>query len=190
MDSPSLDSAQPTVLAHREPESGDISGLIEPTERVTRAGTMVIVGFGEAVAADYAMFVSQSCPDLSVIVVDANIQRLVQSPIRSLSADEFLRLTPENGSELWRAASLVLFINPRLTARERRELDDVLEIARRSQVRFVAIISTLALSAPFASIWMILVSKRSRTMSCHARRTCRHESSSFVPDMCLAGTLS
>jgi hypothetical protein len=141
MDSPSLDSAQPTVLADREPESGDISGAIEPTERATRADTMLIVGFGDAIAADYATFVSQSCPDLSV-VVDANIRGLVQAPIRSLSADEFLRSTSENGSELWRAASLVLFINPRLTARERREVDDVLEIARRSQVTFVGIIST------------------------------------------------
>jgi hypothetical protein len=142
MDSPCLDSVQPTDLAHREPESGDISGAIEPTQRATRADIMLIVGFGDAIAADYATFVSQSCPDLSVVVVDSDIQRLVQAPIRSLSADEFLRSTLENGSELWRAASLVLFINPRLTAHERRELDDLLKIARRSQVRFVAIIST------------------------------------------------
>jgi hypothetical protein len=142
MDSPCLDSVQPTDLAHREPESGDISGAIEPTQRATRADIMLIVGFGDAIAADYATFVSQSRPDLSVVVVDANIRRLVQAPIRSLSADEFLRSTLENGSELWRAASLVLFINPRLTAHERRELDDLLKIARRSQVRFVAIIST------------------------------------------------
>ena len=64
MDSPCLDSVQPADLAHREPESGDISGAKEPTQRATRADTMLIVGFGDAIAADYATFVSQSCPDL------------------------------------------------------------------------------------------------------------------------------
>ena len=59
MDSPSLDSPQPTVLSHREREAGDVSQTVERTGRATRADIVLIASFGNAVAADYAAFVSQ-----------------------------------------------------------------------------------------------------------------------------------
>ena len=103
---------------------------------------MLIAGFGNAVAADYAAFVSQSSQSDAVVVADEKIRRLVEAPVRSLSMDEFLRSTPDIGSEHGQVSSLILFINSRLTARERRELDDILRIARRWQTRFVGIVST------------------------------------------------
>ena len=145
MDSPSLDSPQPTVLSHRECEAGDVSQTVQRTGRATRADVVLIAGFGNAVAADYAAFVSQSSQGDAVVVADEKIRRLVEPPVRSLSMDEFLRSTPDLGSEHGRVPSLVLFINSRLTARERRELDDLLGIARRSQTRFVGIVSTFRL---------------------------------------------
>ena len=145
MDSPSLDSPQPTVLSHRESEAGDVSQTVPRTGRATRADIVLIAGFGNAVAADYAAFVCQRSQGNAVLVADEKIRRLVEAPVRSLSMDELLRPSPDNWSEHGQVTSLILFINSRLTARERRELDDVLGIARRWQTRFVGIISTFRL---------------------------------------------
>ena len=140
---------------------------------------MLIASFGNAVAADYAAFVSQSSQGDAVVVADEKIRRLVEAPVRSLSMDEFLRSTPDIGSEHGRVDSLILFINSRLTARERRELDEFL--ANRSPM---ADTDLSASSAPFGSISTILMSRRSRTTSSLERATCLLASSSFVPVMC------
>ena len=142
MDSPSLDSPRPTVLSHRESEAGDVSQTVQRTGRATRADIVLIASFGNAVAVDYAAFVSQGSQVNAIVVADEKIRRLVESPVRSLSMDELLRSSPDNWSEHGRMPSLILFINSRLTARERRELDDLLGIARRWQRGFVGIIST------------------------------------------------
>ncbi len=103
MDSPSLDSPRPTVLSHRECEAGDVSQTVQRTGRATRADIVLIAGFGNAVAADYATFVSQSSQG-DAVVVDEKIRRLVEPPIRWLSMDEFLRSNLETRSEHGRVA--------------------------------------------------------------------------------------
>jgi hypothetical protein len=145
MDSPSLGSPQPTVLSPRECEAGDVSQTEQRTGRATRADVVLVASFGNPVAADYAAFVSQSSLGGAVVVADEKIRRLVEPPVRSLSMDEFLNSPPDIGSEHGRVPSLVLFVNSRLNARERRELDELLGTARRSQTGFVGIVSTFRL---------------------------------------------
>jgi hypothetical protein len=142
MDSPSLDSPPPTVLSHREREAGDVSHTVQNKARSTPADIVLVASFGDAVAADYAAFVTQNSQGDTVVVADDKIGRLVEAPVRSLPMEEFLRSSQDIGSELGRMSSLILFIDSSLTARERRELDELLGIARRWQTRFVGIIST------------------------------------------------
>ena len=144
MDSPSLGSPQPPVFCHREPERGAVSQTMERTGQAARAGAVIIAGFGNSVAADYAAFVSQNSPDDSV-VADETIRRLLKPSVSSVSMAEFSRSTSDIGSDLALAPSLVLFIKSPMTAGERAELDDILAIARRSQSRLVCIVSKFRL---------------------------------------------
>ncbi|MGO9919705.1 MAG: hypothetical protein ACLQIB_34055, partial [Isosphaeraceae bacterium] len=102
----------------------------------------MIASFGNAVAADYALFVSRSSHGDAVLIADQELLRLVQAPVRSFSIDEFLQSRPEFPGENDRVSSLILFINSRLSARERHDLNDLLEFAHRWQTRFVGIISS------------------------------------------------
>ena len=72
---------------------------------------------------------------------------MLESPVRSLSMDEFSRSTPDPGANATESASLILFINSRLTERERRELDDI--TGNRTPMRRRDLSAS---SAPFASI--------------------------------------
>jgi hypothetical protein len=142
MDSPSLDSPQPPILSDRESEAGEVGPTGPGTGRATREEVVLIASFGNAVAADFAEYVSQSSQGDAVVVGDERIRRLVEAPVRSLSLDECLRSTREVGSEHGRATSLILFIASRLSERERRELDDLLGAARRWPIQFIGVVST------------------------------------------------
>ncbi len=137
MDSPSLNSSRSPVLSRPEPEPGTVSPPIERTGRASRTGVVVIAGFGNPVAADYAAYVSQNSPR-DFVVANDHVRRLMEPSVRSLSLDEFSRSTPDLGRE----SRLVLFIPARLTKNICDELDEILGIARRSQARFVCIVST------------------------------------------------
>ena len=146
MDSPSSGSPRPTVLSHRERKAGDVSQTVQRTGGATQTDTVLIVSFGNAVAADYAAFVSRDFPgNVAAFVAEESIRRLVEAPVRSLSMDELSRLAPAFGTDNDCASSLVVFINSRLTAHERGELDDLLRMARRWQTRFVGIVSSFRL---------------------------------------------
>jgi len=106
---------------------------------------VIIASFGNPVAADYAAFVSQSSRVDAVLVADENTRLLVGAPVRSQSINEFLRSTPDSWSEHGRVPDFILFINAHLGARERRELDDLLRLARRWHTTFVGIVSTFRL---------------------------------------------
>ena len=138
MDSPSLNSSRSPVLSRPEPEPGTVSPPIERTGRASRTGVVVIAGFGNPVAADYAAYVSQNSPR-DFVVANDHVRRLMEPSVRSHSLDEFSRSTPDSG----RATRLVLFIPARLTKNICDELDDILRIScARSQARFVCIVST------------------------------------------------
>ena len=184
MDSPSLDSPQPTVLSHRELEAGDVLQTVQRTGRTTRADIVLIASFGNAVAADYAAFVSQQFREQTPSSLPMSKPSACGAARSSLSMDEFLRSTLRpSGASKAVSLALILFVDSRLTTRDRRELDDFLRIARRWQTKFVGIVSTLSVPSrrPRGH-------GRSRTMSSLERPTCRLASWSFGPVMCLAGT--
>lgn len=142
MDRPSLDSTRPSFLSDPQSEAGDVSRTVGGTGRATREDVVLIAGFGNAVAVDFAVFIGQRSQSDAVVVADETIRRLVEPPARFLSMDECLRSAPEIGSEHGQVDSLIVFINTHLTRRERRELDDLLSVARRWQTRFVGIVGT------------------------------------------------
>ncbi len=172
MESPSSGSPQPTVLSHREHEAGDVAQAVQRPGRGSRTDVVLIASFGNALAADYAAFVSRSSHGNAIVVADEETRRLVEAPVRSLSMDEILRSTPDTWNVQGRVPSLLLFINPSLTERERRELDEFLGIARRWQIRFVGIISTFRLhldDPEVAEVESYVVSRGTRLV-CPRRR--------------------
>ncbi len=115
MDSPSSDLPPPIVLSRREYEAGDVSQTVQRTGRTTAADIVLVAGFGNAIAADYATFVTQRSQG-DAVVVDEKTRRLADPPIDWLSMDDFLRSNLETRSENGQGPSLVLFIGSRLTA--------------------------------------------------------------------------
>jgi hypothetical protein len=130
---------------------------------------VIVASFGNAAAADYAAFVHRSYQGDAVVVADERTRRLVEAPVRSLSMDEFLRSAPEIGNEHGQAPSLILFLNSRLNERERRELDELLGIARRWQTGFVGIISSFRLYLDDPDVMEVENHVLSRTSDLFAR---------------------
>jgi hypothetical protein len=142
MDSPSLITPRRPTLSRREGEAGDVSHPGGQTGRAAQEDVVLIAGFGNAIAVDLAAFVSQGAESHVIVVDDESNCRLVVPPVRSLPLVEGVRSTPDLRGEPGGVASLILFIDSRLTVSERRVLEDLLQSARRWRTRFVGIIST------------------------------------------------
>jgi hypothetical protein len=141
MDSPYLDTPQPAVLSHARSEVGEDAPAAEMTEGATQAGSVLIASFGDPVAVDYASFVSKCSRADAIVIADENIRGLTDASTRSMAIDD-LRSSPDTATQDGRVESLVLFINSRMSARDPRELDDTLAMARRLRIRSVVIVST------------------------------------------------
>ncbi len=145
MDNPSSGSPRSTVLSPEACEAEGGTQTAHKTGLATRRDTMLIASFGNAVAVDYAAFVCQNSRGDALLVGDDRICGLVEAPVRLLPLNVLLRSTPDRPSELCEVGSLILFTGSRLKARERREVDAILECAQRCQAGFVGIISTFRL---------------------------------------------
>jgi hypothetical protein len=147
MGSPSLNSPPTTAYSIRQQGAPNDCQAVEQHGRATATDDIVlIVGFRDALAADYAAFVNRNSDGTAVLMVgDEKIRRLVESPVRSLSMDEFLCTPSETWCEEKRVAGLIVFINSRLSESERQELDVFLGVARQRHKGFVGIISTFRL---------------------------------------------
>jgi hypothetical protein len=145
MDSPSSRSAHSTILKQEEIERGQACPVEHATDRAVRADTVLIAGFGEAVALDYAAFIGKMGRGDAVVLAAEKMQRPGEASVRSLPIDEVLRSTDDRSSDLGPVSSLVLFTSSRLTPRQRCDLDDILELARRCRFTFVGIISSFRL---------------------------------------------
>ena len=104
MDSPFLDAPRPPCLSPQEREFAAALPTIERTGRTPRAGVVIIAGFGNPVAADYAAFVSQNSPT-ETLVVDEPVRQRLSSSVRSMSVAEFSRSTASPGGHRDRALS-------------------------------------------------------------------------------------
>jgi hypothetical protein len=103
---------------------------------------VLVVSFGDPAAADYATYACRRGDRNVTVVADEGVRRRVEAPIRSCPLENFSRGVPPAATGLGRAVSLILFMPPRLTARDRRALDDLLGLAGAWQTEFVGIVST------------------------------------------------
>ena len=142
MDSPFSNMPRPAVLSRSEREAADDSRAIATTDPPTQADTVLVVGFGNPVVADYAAYVTEHGHAGAVVIADDKVRRLVEAPIRSMAIDDFLGTRPETTRTHGRVDSLVLFVSAPLTPLERRQLDDIFAVANRYRIRFVAIVSS------------------------------------------------
>ena len=92
MDSPSLDSPRPTLFSLGESEAGDGSRVVDTTDRPTESGVVLIAGFGNPVAADYAAFVSQRSRADAVVIADFKLRPLVEAPVRLVAHRRVLQI--------------------------------------------------------------------------------------------------
>jgi hypothetical protein len=141
MDSPSLDSPRSPSLSDREIEAGEA----RQTGRATREGVVLIAGFGDAVVVDFAAHVRQN------------------------SRSEVVVAGAESWGERGPLDSLILFIGSRLTGPERRELDELLDVARRCQARFVGIVGSFRVHLDDREVAEVEEYARSRAKDLPAR---------------------
>ncbi len=134
MDSPSLDSPPPPVLSDQESAPGP--------GRVLRNDVVLIADFGNAIARDYAAFVSERSPDTAILIVPEEFRGRIEPTVRSMSTTECLRAGPELLGGSGRVSSLIVFIGAAPSARERRAIDDLLDAAHRWPVQFIGIVSS------------------------------------------------
>ncbi len=119
MDSPSSGLPQPTMLSPPAYEPGTVLETVATKEPAPRTDALFVASFGNAVAVDYAAFVSQRSRGEVTVVGDEVVGRLVEPPVRSLSMNELIGSTPHFGGEHRDGPSMVLFLPPRLTKRAR-----------------------------------------------------------------------
>jgi hypothetical protein len=145
MDSPFSSSPPPPALCEPEPELKAEAGEGGPGRTATRPGAasredvVLVAGFGNAVAADYAAFVRRGD---AVLVADGRIRALAEGGGRTVALDECVRSTADDWGGRGRGVSLVVFLSPRPTERERRGLADLLRASNSWPVRFVGIIGS------------------------------------------------
>ncbi len=142
MDRPSSGSPHSNFLTHEDSEGGPIYSTEPSAERAIRADSVLVACFGNPVAADYADFVSQGSHADALVIADEKVRRLLKAPVRLLPVEELLRDSGRNWAEIGRTESIVLFVNSRLTLRDRACLDAILDVARRGHTAFVGIISS------------------------------------------------
>jgi hypothetical protein len=106
---------------------------------------VLVASFGDPVAVDYAAFVSQCGRSDAVVIAHEQIRGVIEAPARSIPIGELSELTQDRAGDFGLVSSLLIFIGSALTARHRTEIDDLFELARRCETRFVGIISSFAL---------------------------------------------
>src|SRR6516165_3031088 len=116
-----------------------------PGERtaIRAAGFDVLVaGFADPAAADYAAYTCRRGDGQVAIVADAEVRRRVEAPVRAYSFDDLAGGEMAAATDGGAVASLILFLNSRLTRRDRRALDDLLRRARAWQTDLVGVVSS------------------------------------------------
>ncbi|MFO0949799.1 MAG: hypothetical protein U0835_01335 [Isosphaeraceae bacterium] len=127
MDSPSFDSTRPA----------ETTAVADAGARARAVGEAVLIaGFGNGVAADYANFLAEHARAKPVLVADGAVRRLAGPGVNTFSLEEASR------AETGRLAGLVLFVGARLSSRQRRELDAVLDLARSRGAGHVTVVSS------------------------------------------------
>jgi hypothetical protein len=105
-------------------------------------GVLLIASFGDPVAADYAAYACRLGERNVAVVADAGLRRRVQPPALSYPLEDSSRGALQSATESGRVAALILFLNRRLTERDRRTIDHLLGLAGEWQTEFVGIVST------------------------------------------------
>jgi hypothetical protein len=103
---------------------------------------VLVTSFGDPAAADYAVYACCLERRNVAVVADRGVRRLVEVPARVYSLDDVSRGALQTAAERGRFAALILFLNPRLTERDRRALDDLLGLAHKWQTEFIGVVST------------------------------------------------
>ncbi len=140
MDSPSSGSTCPPAPVEDQAATGDACHSAARPDVAIRGDLVVVAGFRDAIAADFAAFVGEGSRSEAVLVADERI-RAIAGGIRSLSLEAWSGSTPED----WRGhepASLILFLPPRLSESDRRRLADLIKATSRWPIRFVGIVGT------------------------------------------------
>jgi len=122
MDSPSLELPRPRDVLSNRTRDADV---ILPS---TAGDVVLVAGLGDSIAADFGAFVVQRSKRDAVVLADDDVRRLGNEPAA--------------WDELGRAESLIVFVGARPTAQRRRELAELLQVARRQPLKLIGVVST------------------------------------------------
>ncbi len=103
---------------------------------------LLVVSFGDPAAADYAAYACRDGSREVVVIGDRKLCRRVASPAQAYSFEELDRNDWQKNMEDQQDLALILFLNPRMPARERNILDNLVRFAARRQTGFVGIVSS------------------------------------------------
>jgi hypothetical protein len=117
----------------------------------TAQEVLLVASFGVRTAVDYAAHASRTGDRHVALVADEGVRRRVEAAtIRAYSLEDVTRAAEKKARGIvrfsgvlgGRVAALIVFLNPRLTERDRRLLDDLLFLAGDWQTDFVGVVST------------------------------------------------
>jgi hypothetical protein len=120
----------------------------QPKEDVYRSSppsildALLVVSFGDPVAADYAAYACGLGDGKVTVAADAKLLRRVEAPARPYPLEDLARNVPPTAAGRGRFTALVLFLKPRLSARDRSALDNLLARAGEWGTAFIAVVST------------------------------------------------
>jgi hypothetical protein len=109
---------------------------------VRTSDALLVAGFGNAVAADYANYACNWGEGSVTVFAGAQISCQVQAPARAYNLEHFSPSVLSGVAERGGLAGLVIFLPSQLTDADRRTVDDLLDFARESQTAFVGVVST------------------------------------------------
>ena len=141
MDNPSSGLTSRAFLIDQQAEAERARRASTMAGRASRGDAVVIGGFRNAIAVDFAAFVRERSRSQAVLVVEEGIRALAGG-VRSLSLEGCSRSTPDDWGR-HEPSSLIVFLSPRPSGPERRWLADLLKAARQWPIAFVGIVGTI-----------------------------------------------
>jgi hypothetical protein len=103
---------------------------------------LLVAGFADAVAADYGAYVCRLGNQNVAIMVDDAVHRHGEAPGLAFPLDGISQVAAKIINTRGRCDGLILFLNSRLTARDRQSLHEIFGFADQCQIKFVGIVST------------------------------------------------
>jgi hypothetical protein len=126
----------------KDEQSKEYSGIHPSSFCLHPSEVLLVASFGDAVAADYAAYACRLGEGKVTVVADTRVLRRVEAPARPYPLEDLTQAAPPSVAGRGRFTALILFLNSRLSERDRRALDNLLAGAGEWGTEFIGVVST------------------------------------------------